>query len=266
MAGALLRVVAYGGYGYDSPMIKPEAPDDSSVRIAMWSGPRNLSTALMRSWENRADCVVLDEPLYAWHLSETGMDHPMRAEVIAAGPADLAGAVQRCCASLPSGLTVSYQKHMSAHLPPVEHREWLDQLTHGLLLRHPYRVLRSYAQKWEVMPLVETGLPQQLDLLERSVVVVDSDDFLTNPPAYLEAMCDAFGVPFLPSMLKWPSGPRDSDGVWASVWYDSVVESTKFGDPPGQLPSIDDLGPGVRPIAEQALSLYEQLAANRLVL
>ncbi len=224
----------------------------------------------MRSWENRPDTVVLDEPLYAWHLATTGMDHPLRDEVVAAGPADLDGAIGQCLAPLPEGATVSYQKHMCAHLPPPNHRQWLDHLTHGLLLRHPLRVLRSYSQKWEVMPLAETGLPQQLELLERAVVVVDSDDFLTNPPAYLEALCDAFAVPYSAelsaSMCNWPAGLRDSDGAWASHWYDSVAKSTGFGEPPGPLPTLDDLGPGVRPIAEEALAMYRELAAHRLVL
>ncbi len=234
---------------------------------------------MMRSWENRPDCVVLDEPLYAWHLAETGMDHPMREEVVAAGPADLAGAISKCLAPLSGDATVSYQKHMSAHLPGPgvaeakagsQGERWLDQLTHGLLLRHPFRVLRSYEQKWEVMPLVETGLPQQLELLGRAAVVVDSDDFLINPPAYLEAICEAFEVPFTEdlstAMLDWPAGLRESDGVWAKHWYDSVAVSTRFGEQSGPLPSIDDLGPGVRPIAEEALDIYNELAAQRVVL
>ncbi len=253
--------------GYDRAMLG----DDSVTRIAMWSGPRNLSTALLRSWENRPDSAVIDEPLYPWHLARTGMDHPLREEVLAVGPTDLADAIDRCLAPQPPGVTVSYQKHMSAHLPPAgvtptASEGWLDHLTHGLLLRNPLRMLRSYARKWDEMPLTETGLPQQLELLDRAVVVVDSDDILTDPRRYLAALCDAFEVPFWPEMLSWPAGRRDSDGVWGQVWYDAVIESTTFGGPPGPAPLIDDLPSGVRPIAEEALEIHAELAAHRLML
>ncbi len=234
----------------------------------MWSGPRNLSTAMMRSWENRPDCEVIDEPLYAWHLAETGMDHPLRDEVIASGPADLREATRRCVESPAdsSRSCISYQKHMSAHLPPDGQREWLDALTHGLLLRHPFRVMASYTQKWELLPLHETGLPQQLALLDRARVVIDSDDFLRAPRAYLEAMCESFGVSFVDAMLAWPAGGRSTDGIWASVWYDSVKQSTGFGPPPGPLPTLRDLPIALQSVAAQAVDLYNELHAHRLLL
>ena len=230
----------------------------------MWSGPRNLSTAMMRSWENRPDTVVIDEPFYPYHLASTGMDHPMREQTIAEGPTDLGDAVARCLAPL-EGATISYQKHMSAHLTPELPREWLDSLTHGLLLRHPYRVIASYSKEWDSFPLDQTGLPQQLELLDRAVVVVDSDDFLTAPDRYLPAMCSALSVDFDPAMLAWPPGRRSTDGVWGEVWYSSVESSTKFGPPPGNLPALDDLPEHLRAMAGEALEIYQHLRKARLV-
>ncbi len=232
----------------------------------MWSGPRNLSTAMMRSWENRPDTVVIDEPFYPYHLASTGMEHPMREETIAAGPTNLDDAVARCLAPLGEGMAISYQKHMSAHLTPELPRGWLDSLTHGLLLRHPYRVIASYSKEWEVFPLDQTGLPQQLELLDRAVVVLDSDDFLTAPDRYLPALCAALGVGFDPAMLSWPPGGRDTDGVWGAVWYSSVQTSTKFGPPPGPVPALSDLPTHLQPMAVEALEIYEHLRTGRLVL
>lgn len=235
-------------------------------RIAMWSGPRNLSTAMMRSWENRSDTEVIDEPLYPYHLALTGMAHPMSDKVMAEGPTDLDEAIDRCLAPAASGESILYQKHMSAHLTPEIDRGWLKSLTHGLLLRHPHRVIRSYTRKWDVMPLSETGLPQQVELIDDAAVIIDSDDFLTDPAAYQEAICDRLGVAFDPAMLVWPTGRRVSDGVWGQVWYAAVEKSTRFGPVLGSVPTIDELPEPVRATAEAALPLYERLAERRMLL
>jgi len=230
----------------------------AAKRIAMWSGPRNLSTAMMRSWENRPDTEVIDEPLYAWYLRETELDHPGRDEIIEAGPADLDDAVQACVGA-PG--PVSYQKHMAGHLLASVDRSWLDQLEHGLLLRDPRRVLASYTKVREVVTLDDIGLPQQLELADRCSVIIDSADFLTDPEGYSRLVCSAFGVDFDPAMLSWPVGPRPSDGVWAKHWYASVEGSTAFGAAPSGPPP--ELPLHLHRIADEAMEIFGDLHARR---
>lgn len=242
----------------------------TATRIAMWSGPRNMSTAMMRSFENRADTEVLDEPLYATYLAQTGLEHPLRETVMAAGPTEERAAVAQCLAVPRSGASVSYQKHMSHHLLASTDRSWIDQLTNFLLIRHPARVLASYGRKRDQtapseITLNDIGLPQQLELLARldeDVVVIDSDDFLSKPRAHLEAICARAGIRFEESMLAWPAGPRTSDGVWADHWYDQVRKSTGFGPAPdGELPSV---GGELAGLLAAATEIYGELSRVRL--
>ena len=233
------------------------------TRIAMWSGPRNLSTAMLRSWEHRADTEVLDEPLYAAYLASTGLDHPGRDEIIAAGPADFDTAIARCL-DAPIERSVSYQKHMAHHLLPDVDRSWLDGIRHALLLRDPRRVLASYTRVRGDVTLDDLGIPQQVELAERCEVIIDADDFLTDPTAYQREICRCFDVEFDPAMMRWPAGSRDSDGVWASHWYAAVEASTEFGPPPTSgPPAVDER---LAPIADEALELYATLRRARLVL
>ncbi len=235
---------------------------EGALRIAMWSGPRNLSTAMMRSWENRADTEVIDEPLYAWYLARTGLDHPGAADVIAAGPSDLESAITRCLAAPASGgsATISYQKHMAGHLLPGVDRAWLDHLTNGLLLRDPRRVLASYTKVRENVTLDDLGLPQQVEIADRCVVVVDADDFLDDPEGYTRLICDRVGVEFDPAMMRWPAGSRATDGVWAPHWYRTVEASTGFGPPLGPVPDVAD---HLRGVADQAMAIYRALHERR---
>ncbi len=237
------------------------------TRIAVWSGPRNLSTAFMRSFENRPDTSVLDEPLYAHYLAVTGLDHPMRDEIISAGPVDEHDAIAACLAA--ADVAVSYQKHMAHHLLPAMDRAWLDLIDHHfLLLRHPARVLASYTRKRDgAISVADLGLPQQIELLERfdRPLVIDSDDFLLDPEAYLRAMCERSGLEFAPRMLQWSAGPRDSDGVWAPHWYDAVWASTGFARQ-RQVQPLPEVEPLSRAVLDEALPLYEVLSAARLVL
>lgn len=237
-----------------------------TLRIAMWSGPRNLSTALMRSWENRDDTVVLDEPLYAHYLAVTGLDHPGRDEIIDDGPVDAAEAIARCLAPLPPDATISYQKHMSHHLLPEIDRGWLDSVRNLLLIRHPVQVLASYTRVRERVTLADLGLPQQLELAERAELIIDASDFLVDPERYQRAVCMHLGVPFSPAMLRWPAGPRGSDGRWARYWYRAVEESTGF-TPSSPTPDSDDpkrLPDHLHGLAHEATDLYRSLAARRL--
>ena len=216
---------------------------------------------MMRSWENRVDAEVIDEPLYAWYLRETRLDHPGREEIIEAGPADLADAVQACLDAPGPTATISYQKHMAGHLLPSVDRSWLDGLQHGLLLRDPRRVLASYTKVRENVTLDDIGLPQQVELADRCSVIIDSADFLTDPEGYSRLVCDAFGVEFDSAMLSWPAGARSSDGVWAAHWYDSVEASTGFGSPPAGPPP--ELPPHLQIIAEAAMEIFVDLHSRR---
>lgn len=233
------------------------------TRIAMWSGPRNLSTAMMRSWENRPDTEVMDEPLYAAYLHATGLDHPGRDEILAVGQVDGDEAIAACLAA-PEHADISYQKHMAHHLYPGLERSWIDELRNGLLLRDPRRVLASYSKVRGGVTLDDIGIPQQVEIAERCDVVVDAADFLRDPRAYQTEICRRLGVPFDEAMLAWPSGPRESDGVWAPHWYSAVEASTGFGPPsPDGVPDLDD---HLADIAEAAVEIYATLRRNRLVL
>lgn len=228
----------------------------------MWSGPRNLSTAMMRSWENRADTAVMDEPLYAAYLATTRLDHPGLDEIVAAGPASFDDAIAACLAPLPDGVAVSYQKHMAHHLLSHTDRSWLDSLRNVLLLRDPRRVLASYTKVRESVTLDDIGVPQQVELAERCELVVDSDDFLIDPLGFQREICRRLDVPFDPAMLAWPAGPRHSDGVWARHWYSAVETSTSFGPPPADPPSPTP--PHLAQIAAEAVAIYDELRAGRL--
>ncbi len=230
----------------------------------MWSGPRTVSTALMRSFENRPDTVVVDEPLYAFYLARTAVDHPGRAEVIASMSADwrqvLAGLAQ---APLPDGRTVFYQKHMTHHLLPEVDRAAFAGLRHAFLIREPRRLLASYARVRSAPVLADLGLPQQAEIFRAfGGPVIDSADILRHPRQALESLCGALGIGFDPAMLAWPAGPRSTDGVWARYWYDSVWRSTGFG--PHRESADVDLPPELEPLAAQCQPFYEELAAHRL--
>jgi hypothetical protein len=244
------------------------------IRIAMWSGPRNISTAMMRAFENRPDTVVIDEPFYAAELAATGRDHPMRAEVIAAGPTDPAAVVARLLGPLEDagkpGATVLYQKHMTHHMLAIFPRDWIDRVTSAFLIREPERVLASYTRTWEDVSLEAIGVPQQVEIFERvadrlgrAPPVIDTADVLADPRGTLAALCGACAIPFSEAMLAWPAGRRTSDGVWAAAWYAAVERSTGFGPPDRRpLPALD--GPLAR-IAEAARPAYERLRGHRLV-
>jgi hypothetical protein len=205
-----------------------------TVRVGMWSGPRNISTAMMRAWENRPDTVVVDEPLYAAYLARTGLDHPGREEVLAAQPTSLSEAVAALTTPLPPGRTVHYAKHMAHHVDMTADAAWTDTFRNVLLIRDPAEVVASYVRSREACEPEDIGLLQQHWLLDRwhardlDVPVIDSADFLRDPEAHLRWLCDWLGIDFTDRMLAWPPGPRDSDGVWAPYWYDAVLASTGF--------------------------------------
>lgn len=234
------------------------------VRIAMWSGPRTLSTATMRAWENRPDTVVVDEPLYAYYLAATGIDHPGRDQILASQPTDWHTVVHSLTTDdLPDGATISYQKHMTHHVLPEIDLGTLEPLTHAHLIRDPRRVLASYTKVREQPTLADLGVQQQVALHRRfGGPVVDSDDLLRDPEGVLRALCAAIGVPFDAAMLSWPAGPRNSDGVWAPYWYASVEASTGFG--PYRGTDVPDLPDHLAALAEQCRPYYAELASQAL--
>jgi hypothetical protein len=237
-----------------------------TIRIAMWSGPRNLSTALMYAFAARGDCAVSDEPFYAAWLAATGAEHPMRDVVLASQPTDpavVAGALAG-----PADRPVWYQKHMVHHLLQDFPTGWMGACRHALLIRHPARVIASYHAKRENPTLDDLGFAAQVRLFDRLAAqtgtpppVVDSTDLRRDPAGRLAALCTALGIPFTPRMLAWPAGPKPFDGAWAPHWYPAVHRSTGFDGAEGPLP---DLPPALARLAEQALPQYEALARHRL--
>ena len=230
----------------------------------MWSGPRNLSTAMLRAWENREDTVVVDEPLYAAYLARTGIDHPGRDEVIASQPTDVEAAVRSLHAPLPDGVRVHYAKHMSHHLPDEDDLGWTAAFRNVLLVRDPAEVVASYVRSRDSCEPADIGLLQQVRLLDgwaETPPVIDAGDFLRDPEAHLRWLCDWLGVGFTTRMLSWPAGPRASDGVWAPHWYDSVRRSTGF-EP--WRPSEVSLSPHDAAVAKACRPAYDRLHALRL--
>jgi hypothetical protein len=243
----------------------------SPIRIAMWSGPRNISTAMMRSFGARPDATVIDEPFYAAYLSKTGIEHPMREEVIASQPCECGEVVSQLLGPVPGGKTIWYQKHMTHHMLASFDLEWLAHVRNAFLIRDPAAVLASYVQKRETVELADIGIVRQRELFEREAQrlgaappVIDSHDVLTNPAGTLEKLCAALEIPFTEVMLSWPAGRRDTDGVWAPAWYSAVEKSTYFAPPPASTHAQTSLPSDLRRIADEARPHYEALKAHRI--
>jgi hypothetical protein len=240
------------------------------VRIAMWSGPRNISTAMMRAFGNRPDTAAMDEPFYAAYLAATGLPHPMREEVIGAQPTDWRAVVQGLLGPAPDGKAVVYAKLMTHHMLPGFGRDWIASCRNAFLIRDPVDVLASYAEKRAEATLADIGIEAQVELFERegdrggtAPPVIESADVLAAPRRTLAALCRALRIPFHEGMLSWPAGRRDTDGVWAPAWYDAVERSTRFG-PPRPPRAFAELPESLKPVAETARPLYERLATHRL--
>jgi Sulfotransferase domain len=242
-------------------------PEHGVVRVAMWSGPRNISTAMMRAFENRPDTVVVDEPLYAAYLARTGIDHPAREAVMASQPTDLRTAVAGLFGPLPPGRRVHYAKHMAHHVSRDMDLGWTLELRDVLLIRDPLEVVASYVRARESCEPDDIGLPQQGWLMELwrthslEVPVIDTGEFLRAPEAHLRWLCDWLGIPFSDRMLSWPAGPRESDGVWAPHWYAAVWASTGFEPPRRRETNLSDHEAAV---AEACRPVYEALYAERV--
>jgi len=239
-----------------------------TTRIAMWSGPRNISTAMLRSFGSRPDTAVTDEPLYAHYLQVTGVAHPGRDDVIAAHEPDWRKVAATLTGPVPGGREIWYQKHMAHHLLPMIERGWLDVLTHAFLIREPDEMVASLLRTFPGAGLADTGLPQQCEIFDRvaerqgrAPPVVLASDVLKDPRAQLEALCGALGIPFLNAMLSWPPGRRDTDGAWAPHWYAAVEASTGFE--PFRLRHVELTDEQAR-LVDECRPWYEKLYALRL--
>jgi Sulfotransferase domain len=245
-----------------------------AIRVAMWSGPRNISTALMRSFGTRPDTAVVDEPFYAAYLARSGSGHPLRAEVLASQPNDWREVVVALLGPVPGGKPIYYQKLMTHHMLDSFGREWIGGVRNAFLIRDPQAVLSSYIRIRErgEVTLADLGYAQQRELFERvadrlgaAPPVIEGADVLADPGRMLALLCAALEIPYTEAMLSWPSGRRDTDGVWAPAWYASVERSTGFAPPaPPAPPAAVTLPDPLLRIAEQARPHYEMLAAHRL--
>jgi len=237
------------------------------MRIAMWSGPRNLSTAMMYAFGARSDCAVVDEPFYAAYLARTGLEHPMRDEILDSQPQDPQQVAQDLLGPIPGARPHFYQKHMSQHMIEGVPRDWLRDVTNVFLIRHPARVIASFAAKYDRVGLDDIGFSQQMELIElvrswgQRPLVIDSYDIRQNPVEKLEQLCEVIGLPFSPEMLGWPKGGHKDDGVWAAHWYGAVWNSTGFAGPEGALPEVPE---ALQPVLDRAMEIYEDMRAIRI--
>lgn len=228
------------------------------MKIAMWSGPRNLSTAMMYAFGNRPDFTVWDEPFYAAYLNATGVDHPMRDEVLARDETD-ANKVSQVITQKTGNV---FLKLMSFHMCKGFPFEWADHCVHAHLIRHPARVVASYIAKRQKPTLRDIGFEHQVELFERFPgPVVDSADVRENPEMTLNSLCSALGIAFDPAMLSWPKGPKPFDGIWAPHWYNAVHQSTGFAGAEGPLPMLDG---EAGELVSRALPFYEKLRAHAI--
>lgn len=243
-----------------------------TIRIAMWSGPRNISTALMRSWESRADCAVTDEPLYGHYLSTLDPGrraaHPGAGEVMASQSTDWREVAAALTGPVPGGRPVWYQKHMAHHLSPGMDTGWVHGLTNCFLIRDPAAMIASFAKVIPDPRPEDLGLPQQVALFEavrtrtgRVPGVIDAADVLADPPTALAGLCRAVGAAWDPAMLSWAPGPRETDGVWGPHWYGRVYTSTGFERAVGEAAEVPAR---LRGVLEACEGMYGALVAHRL--
>ncbi len=237
------------------------------MKVAMWSGPRSLSTAMMYSFAARADFEVWDEPFYAAFLASTGTDHPMRDEIIAAHGTDPDKIAARCEGEIPRDNRHLYMKHMCHHMVEGFDIGWAQSCINVFLIRHPARVVASYASKREQPTLSDIGVERQLEILDLlfawgcDPIVIDSFDIRRNPRRALRSLCKAIRIDFDEAMLTWRPGPKSYDGVWGPHWYGAAHNSTGFAEPEGPLPNLSG---DQKAVAEQAMPYFKALYAKRL--
>jgi len=233
----------------------------------MWSGPRSISTALMRSFENRMDTFVTDEPFYAHYLKNTGIDHPFSEEVIAANNTDWKQISDEITGPIPNGKEIWYQKHMAQHNLPGMELKWIEKLQNCILIRHPRDVIISYSHKYEITSISQLGYPQQIILFnilrdsQFPPLILDAGDVLKNPKGMLKLFCEKLHIPFNAKMLSWPAGKRESDGIWGEHWYSQVEASTGFHQ---YVDKKTDIPLKYQTLFNDCLDSYQQLYSHRM--
>ena len=234
----------------------------------MWSGPRNISTALMRSWESRSDTFVIDEPFYAHYLSVTNVDHPGRDEIIQNGETDQSVVSKGLISDIDDSCSIYFQKHMTHHMIPSVGREWMKDVVNCFLIRDPKDMILSYTKVNSNLSMHLLGLEEQYELFEyvtkingRAPPVVDSKDILLDPRETLRLLCEKIGVVFSEEMLSWSKGVRDTDGIWAKYWYDNVINSTGFNTYTEKNEVIRD---EYLQLYEDCLKIYEKLSKHKI--
>jgi len=241
---------------------------DNPLHLTVWSGPRNISTALMRSWGNRPDTFVCDEPFYGCYLKETGADHPMADEVIAHHETDWRRVIDFVTGPPPAGKTIFYQKQMNKHMLDHIDMSWVEKLVNCFLIREPREIITSWINVVDIPTHEDLGLQQQIRMFRwlwestgETPIVVDSRDILENPRRVLGRWCDALNVEFREEMLEWPPGRRATDGVWAAHWYKNVEKSTTFGP---YRPKDDQVPDHLVTLLEECEELYHELHQYRI--
>ena len=232
------------------------------MRIACWSGPRNISTALMRSWSSRTDFFVSDEPFYAYYLRERQLKHPMYKEIIEHYADKYDDVVTGLTSGIPNGKEHWYQKHMAHHIIDLNNIEWIKNFENCILIRHPKDVINSYVKKNTLNHIDELGYPQQykimryLDSIGKKFIVIDSNILLNNPEKILSQWCSSINLEFDISMLKWQKGNHPQDGIWWKHWYDNVITTTHFQKFSANQSQLDKK---YQSIYDEALDYYNKL-------
>ena len=232
------------------------------MRIACWSGPRNISTALMRSWSSRNDAFVSDEPFYAYYLKKLQLKHPMYKEIIGYYPNTYDDVVISLTSEIPNDKEHWYQKHMAHHLIDLDNIHWIKKFENCILIRHPKDVINSYIKKNRLIHVDELGYPQQykimkyLDSIGKKFIVIDSNILLSNPEKILSQWCSSINLEFDISMLKWQKGNHSQDGIWWKHWYDNVITTTHFQKFSANQSQLDKK---YQSIYDEALDYYNKL-------
>ena len=242
--------------------------NNNITRIGMWSGPRNIYTALMRSFENRPDTIVVDEPFYAYFLNKTGIKHPIYKEVIQTYDTSWDNIAKTLTGPIPDSNNISYQKLMTHHWVDNAPLDWLEKIHNCFLIRNPKQVIISYLKIHNDITPELIGLPQQLHIFNTIIkktnkipIVISSENILENPKLMLNRLCDLLDIPFLNQMLQWPKGKRDSDGIWGEYWYKNVVQTTSFNKPLNQNEKFPNQ---FLKLLEECMSYYKQMEKYKI--
>ena len=237
-----------------------------SKAICLWSGPRNVSTALMYSFAQRDDVRVVDEPLYGHYLQQSGAEHPGRDEVIAAMDCD-GDAVMRglLAAQRENPATRLFLKQMAHHLVAID-LGFLQETSNVFLIRDPVEMLPSLTVQLPQAKLPDTSLEQQWRLFESlaasgtTPAILDSRELLLDPEGVLRQLCAHLDLPFAPAMLEWQPGARPEDGIWAEHWYHAVHRSSGFAP----YKAKQGFPPHLQGLLDECQPWYERLYAHAI--